>query len=109
MKQLKVDCSCEIVMEYANAQMTDILNSLRQANKFCDGVIRTQDGGEFPIHRAILAACSPYFRALFTNVICDTENSVVTIPDVTADIMSLVIDFAYTGKHCAIYWKNGIT
>ncbi|KAH9492449.1 Kelch-like protein 26 [Bulinus truncatus] len=38
---------------------------LRRAGHFSDAVIRVENV-VFPVHRNILACCSPYFRALFT-------------------------------------------
>lgn len=46
------------------------LYDLRQNNLLCDAVIRLEDGGVFPIHRAILSACSTYFRFALINVTC---------------------------------------
>lgn len=44
---------------------TDAMQSLydmRQNNLLCDAVLRLEDGTVFSIHRAILSACSIYFR-----------------------------------------------
>lgn len=41
------------------------LNEQRKSNTLCD-VIICVEGEQFPCHRNILAACSPYFLAMFT-------------------------------------------
>lgn len=44
----------------------ECLNRFRETDQLCDAILTCQ-GESFPIHRAILAAHSEYFRALFTN------------------------------------------
>ena len=41
------------------------LNEQRKTNTLCDVVICVEDQ-KFPCHRNIMAACSPYFLAMFT-------------------------------------------
>lgn len=48
-----------------STQAMQSLNDFRQNNLLCDAVLRLEDGGVFPIHRAILSACSTYFRLNF--------------------------------------------
>lgn len=45
-----------------STQAMQSLYDLRQNNLLCDAVLRLEDGGVFPIHRAILSVCSTYFR-----------------------------------------------
>nr|XP_042903275.1 kelch-like protein 10 [Parasteatoda tepidariorum] len=46
-----------------------------------------------------MSLCSPYFRALFTSRINGHQPSrEYTIPGISTDMLSLVIDFTYTGK-----------
>lgn len=45
-----------------STQAMQSLYDFRQNNLLCDAVIRLEDGGVFPIHRAILSVCSTYFR-----------------------------------------------
>ena len=45
-----------------STQAMESLYDLRQNNLLCDAVLRLEDGGVFSIHRAILSACSTYFR-----------------------------------------------
>lgn len=75
----------------------NILNELRKSGQLTDAVIKVENQS-FPIHRAILSACSPYFRALFTNEMFATNRREVVIPGVSADIMKTIIDYAYTRK-----------
>ena len=47
-------------------------------------------------YRAILAACSPYFRAMFTGELAESRQTEVTIRDIDEVAMELLIDFCYT-------------
>lgn len=47
----------------------EVWNELRLNQQLCDGVIHCADGEDFRVHRAILSAVSPFFKALFTNSI----------------------------------------
>ncbi|XP_046575253.1 LOW QUALITY PROTEIN: kelch-like protein 10 [Haliotis rubra] len=73
----------------------NVLSELRKKGELCDAVIRVEDT-TYKIHRAIMSACSPYFRALFTNQMFDTNKREVTIPGVSPDIMHILIEYAYT-------------
>lgn len=42
-------------------QSCNVLNDLRKQGLLCDVVLVVSDGS-FPVHRAIMSACSPYFR-----------------------------------------------
>ena len=42
------------------------MNNLRKANTLCDVTLDVQ-GQKFPAHRIVLASCSDYFCAMFTN------------------------------------------
>lgn len=42
------------------------MNNLRKINTLCDVTLDVQ-GQKFPAHRIVLAACSDYFCAMFTN------------------------------------------
>ncbi len=76
-------------------QACNVLNDLRQSGQLCDAVIKVEDG-QFPVHRPIISACSPYFRALFTNGMTETAQREIFIPGTTAEVMSQIIEYAYT-------------
>jgi hypothetical protein len=49
-----------------------------RSGHLCDAVIVANDA-KFPVHRAIMAANSPYFRALFTNGMRESDEREVHI------------------------------
>ena len=73
------------------------VHSLRCHKKLCDVVLRA-GGQEIHTHRAILAACSSYFLAMFTHELREREQEVVDIKDMNPEILSSLVDFAYTGE-----------
>nr|XP_024218264.1 kelch-like ECH-associated protein 1 isoform X2 [Halyomorpha halys] len=49
-------------------------------------------------HRVMLAAASPYFKAMFTGGLKECDAREVTIHDVCPATMYLILDFIYTGQ-----------
>ncbi|XP_018341262.1 PREDICTED: kelch-like protein 10 isoform X3 [Trachymyrmex septentrionalis] len=78
-----------------STQAMQSLYDFRQNNLLCDAILRLEDGGVFPIHRAILSACSTYFRTLFTTTLHSREKTDVLLPGVTSPIMNLLLEYAY--------------
>ncbi|XP_054916804.1 kelch-like protein 30 isoform X2 [Poeciliopsis prolifica] len=55
-------------------------------------------GRDFPCHRGVLALCSMYFRSMFSGDFVESIAARVELQDVDPDILSYLLDFAYTGK-----------
>ncbi|XP_014328909.1 kelch-like protein 30 [Xiphophorus maculatus] len=55
-------------------------------------------GRDFPCHRGVLALCSMYFRSMFSGDFVESIAARVELQDVNPDILSCLLDFAYTGK-----------
>ncbi|XP_053491304.1 kelch-like protein 10 [Ictalurus furcatus] len=72
----------------------NIINELRLKKQLCDAVI-VVDGAEFHVHKIILCGCSPYFMALFTNGGYPPDKLGYSIPNVSAEIMELIVEYAY--------------
>ncbi|XP_059189619.1 kelch-like protein 10 [Centropristis striata] len=74
--------------------MMSVYNELRLEQTLCDALIRV-DNFEFYAHKLILCNCSSYFKALFTHW-STPDSRVYDIPNVSPDMMKIIIDFAYT-------------
>ena len=67
-------------------QVLDGLNALRTEGTFCDVVI-VVDGQEFPVHKSVLSAASPYFKAMFTCNLAEANLAKVPINGVESHII----------------------
>ena len=67
--------------------------------KFCDFELRL-NGQAFPVHKLVLASCSPYFEAMFNNKENFIENSenFSELHDVDIETCELLLDYIYTGE-----------
>ena len=74
----------QIKLMYQNRELTD--------------VCITVNGHQFHCHRAVLAASSPYFHAMFTAGLAESRQSDVTLHEVDVESVKSLIDHAYTGR-----------
>lgn len=85
---------------YSSAQRTRLLSGfqrLRSQNVMCDVVLEASGGVRFPCHRALLAASSDYFWALFGESTAERWASSVSLPALAAEGLTAVLDFLYSG------------
>lgn len=52
----------------------------------------------FQAHRVVLAACSDYFRAMFTDPMKERHQNEINLSGVDADGLELVLEYIYTSK-----------
>ncbi|XP_030838588.1 kelch-like protein 24 isoform X2 [Strongylocentrotus purpuratus] len=71
--------------------------AMRQALELTDMKLRAGDT-EFPCHRVVLAASSPFFRALLTGPMKEESRTTFDLQDTCSSTLSLLLDFMYTGK-----------
>ncbi|XP_034945514.1 kelch-like protein 10 [Chelonus insularis] len=92
---------------YEGIEFPSAWSELRASHQFCDGIIKCAGRSYFPIHRPILSAVSPFFRALFINRLNRNAEGTneVSINNVPGDIFSLILDYAYTGT-CKVTAEN---
>uniref|UniRef100_A0A669B8T9 Kelch-like family member 24b n=1 Tax=Oreochromis niloticus TaxID=8128 RepID=A0A669B8T9_ORENI len=74
-----------------------VFNEFRDCRLFTDVVISVQ-GREFPCHRAVLSACSSYFRAMFCNDHRESREMLVEINGILAEAMESFLNYVYTGR-----------
>uniref|UniRef100_A0A672NPJ8 Kelch-like ECH-associated protein 1 n=2 Tax=Sinocyclocheilus grahami TaxID=75366 RepID=A0A672NPJ8_SINGR len=88
-----------------------IMDELRHHELLCDLVLHVTYKDkivDFKVHKLVLAACSPYFKAMFTSNFKECHASEVTLRDVCPQVISRLIDFAYTsritvGEKCVLH------
>lgn len=82
--------------DYGN-EMLNRLNSLRNERVFTDSTVCVGQE-EFYCHRNVLAASSPYFRAMFTSELREGKETLVSFNNISPWTMKRIIDYIYTGK-----------
>lgn len=73
------------------------LDLQRKEGLLCD-VTLVAGEHKFHAHKAVLAACSDYFRAMFSLSMVESEADEVTLQGVTSVGLKHALDFAYTGQ-----------
>ncbi|XP_010209629.1 PREDICTED: zinc finger and BTB domain-containing protein 7C-like [Tinamus guttatus] len=71
------------------------LNEQRHDGLLCDVILIVQDQ-EYRTHRSVLAACSKYFKKLFTTSTLTDQPYVYEIDFVKPEALSAILEFAYT-------------
>ncbi|RMC16347.1 hypothetical protein DUI87_06674 [Hirundo rustica rustica] len=71
------------------------LNEQRHDGLLCDVILIVQDQ-EYRTHRSVLAACSKYFKKLFTTGTLTDQPYVYEIDFVKPEALSAILEFAYT-------------
>ena len=81
-----------------SAKVLALMNEHRkECSKLCDLVLTAGDVN-IPAHRSVLAACSPYFYAMFTGELMESKQRIVNLQDVQPQMLEVLIEFAYTGN-----------
>ena len=80
-------------------QLTDRLEILRNNERFCDVIVEVK-GKEFKVHKAVLAAASPFFLTLLESNMRESNEHLIKVEleEATAFIMEDVLKYVYTGN-----------
>ena len=81
---------------YSN-KILDGLNELRAAGQLCDYTLAADDKA-LQVHRAVMVACSDYFRAMLIGQMRESTDNKVELKGVTGEGLTAVVTFAYTGS-----------
>ena len=91
----------------------EAFRAFQRSDQLCDVVIRaastipladaevdssSSNGKPIAAHRLVLAACSPYFQAMFVSKMAEKDKSEVLIHDIDDIALEQLIDFCYTGQ-----------
>ena len=72
------------------------LNNMRLEKQHCDVVFKVGEES-FPVHRVVLAASSPYFRAMFASF-AESQRAEISLQGVDSLGVSQVLTYFYTGQ-----------
>lgn len=73
------------------------LGELYASQAVCDATLILNEK-EFPAHRAILSARSPFFKAMFERDVTEGKSSLVKIVDMDERTLTALLRFIYTGE-----------
>ncbi|CAH1243981.1 kelch-like ECH-associated protein 1 [Branchiostoma lanceolatum] len=79
----------------------EVMNMLREHHQLCDVTLKVtyQDKLDtFYAHKVVLAAASPYFKAMFTGGLKECKMQEIPIEGVHPCVMNRLIEFAYTSR-----------
>ncbi|XP_061653404.1 kelch-like protein 40a [Phyllopteryx taeniolatus] len=80
---------------YQQSLLQDGLCDLLENDKFVDCVLKVRDK-EFPCHRLVLAASSPFFKAMFLSDLEETKTRDMVLKDVEPGTMGMILRYLYT-------------
>lgn len=88
-----------VILENSNHGSDTInkLNEFRLENCLTD-VVLIAGFEEFPCHKNVLAASSPYFRAMFSGDLRESTQSKININEVPPWTLRRIVDYAYSGR-----------
>ena len=72
------------------------MNELRADKILCDISLQCDDGRKFFVHKLVLSAVSPYFRALFQTNMSEKDQFLINIKGIESESLDSLIEFAYT-------------
>ncbi|XP_075444112.1 kelch-like protein 40 [Ascaphus truei] len=82
---------------YQQTLLQDGLKDMLDHNKFIDCILKIKEK-EFPCHRLVLAACSPYFRAMFLSGLEESKKKEIDLEDVDPEVMGKILHYIYTSE-----------
>ncbi|GCB78761.1 kelch-like protein 40b [Scyliorhinus torazame] len=82
---------------YQQTLLQEGLRDLLENNKFVDCILKVK-GKEFPCHRLVLAACSPYFRAMFLSDLEESKKREITLEDVEPEMVEVLLTYIYSSE-----------
>ncbi|XP_068599513.1 kelch-like protein 26 [Brachionichthys hirsutus] len=80
-----------------SATLLQGLSVLRAQGKLLDVVLAINEE-RFQVHKAVLAACSDYFRAMFTGGMRESNQDTIELKGLSARGLKHIIDFAYSAE-----------
>ena len=78
-------------------QCLNRMEEFRASEILCDVVLESIDGRLFKVHKLVLASCSSYFQAMFTNEMRESREDKIKMA-LESNVLKVLVEFAYTCK-----------
>ncbi|KAM7125844.1 kelch repeat and BTB domain-containing protein 12 isoform 2-T3 [Molossus nigricans] len=93
-----MECKTEGKEKYQHS--LNLLNKIKNMKEFAEmiDVVLMAEGEKFPCHRLVLAAFSPYFKAMFTCGLVECTQREVVLYDITAESVSVILNYMYSAS-----------
>ncbi|XP_071083469.1 kelch-like protein 10 [Haliotis cracherodii] len=105
-KDVQAEATMAEIMEEFTKEFHAQLTDMRDQGLFCDVLINFPDEGKkIYVHRAVMASCSLYFRALFTSQMKESGQAAIEIPGIRHGDMEAIVRYAYT-RHANLNSNN---
>ena len=98
MESLVLQEKIEIFMSKNTLKILVTMEEFRKEGLFCDVVFKCDDGLSFECHRVVLAAVSPYFRAMFQLNMLERSQYSISIKGIDSNAFDSLLNYAYNGK-----------
>lgn len=92
-----LDGSMHFTIMKQQKESFEVMNTLRHSKKLCDVTLIAGDES-FLAHKLVLAAASPYFKAMFTCGMKECGMAEIPLQGLTPCTLSTLIEFAYTSE-----------
>ena len=87
--------SCNIKWNTYTHHLADMLGDILTSELYSDVSLECE-GGRLQAHRAVLSACSPFFKHIFEED--DQEHPVIWMPGIQIEEMEAILQFMYCGQ-----------
>ena len=74
------------------------LRRMQQTGELCDVTFSTECGSSVSVHKAIMAAASPYFRALFASDMAEKNQDRILLKEIDFNVLQFIIAFSYNSQ-----------
>ena len=74
-----------------------VFHEMRSFDELCDITLKV-NGKEIRAHRVVLAACSPYFRAMLTTGFVESSMGTISLQDCEENAVENLVEFLYKCK-----------
>lgn len=78
------------------SNLLNVFDELLRDEAFTDVTLACDDGPPIKCHKMVLAACSPYFQNLFTDLPC--KHPIIVLKDVKYCEIKAILEYMYRGE-----------